>query len=101
MNDDWRPSNYKPRGGWRAMLPGWRVVLVALVAAGVFVARMLAHDVWESGEGVSFNVMKIVAGLVAMACVAPSLFSGKRPPGPGQFPTERRDDGAPHDDKNP
>ena len=100
MATDWKPSDHKPRGGWRAMLPGWRVVLVALAAAGVLAARMIAHDGWQADDGVSFNLMKIVAALVAMACVAPSLFSGKQPPGPGQFPTERRDDGASHDDKN-
>ena len=90
MADDWHPSNYKPRGGWRAMLPGWRIVLAALVGAGVIAAKMIAFDGWRGD--LSFNVMKIVAAIVAMAFVAPHLFSGKPPPKPGEFPTERNDE---------
>ena len=88
MNDDWKPSHYKPRGGWRAMLPGWRMVLVALAGAGAIAVKMVVFDGWR-GE-LSFNVMKIAVAIVAMACVAPHLFSGRPPP--GRFPTERKDD---------
>ena len=87
MNDDWKPSQYKPRGGWRAMLPGWRVVLAALAFAGVVVVKVIVFDGWRGD--VSFNVMKIAVVIIAMACVAPHLFSGKPPP--GRFPTERDD----------
>ncbi len=90
MTDDWRPSNYKPRGGWRATLPGWRVVLAALVACGAIAVKMIVLDGWRGD--VSFNLMKIIAAIVAMALVAPHLFSGKPPPEPGQFPTERSDE---------
>ena len=67
MADDWRPSNHKPRGGWCALPPGWRGDL-------------------------SFNLMKVGVAIVAMAIVAPHLFSGKPPPRPGEFPTERSDE---------
>ena len=90
MADDWRPSQYKPRGGWRAMLPNWRVVLAAGVGAGAIAGHMILHDGWD--RDVSFNLMKIVAAIVAMAFVAPHLFSGKPPPKLGQFPTERSDE---------
>ena len=90
MADDWRPSNYKPRGGWRAMLPGWRVVLAALVACGAIALKMIVYDGWRGD--VSFNLMKGFVAIVAMALVAPHLFSGKPPPKPGEFPTERGDE---------
>jgi hypothetical protein len=89
MADDWRPSNYKPRGGWRAMLPGWRVVLAVLVACGAIAVKVIVVDGWRGD--LSFNLMKILAVIVAMALVAPRLFSGKPAPKPGEFPTERND----------
>jgi len=89
MANDWRPSDYKPRGGWRAMLPGWRVWLVALAAAGFIGVRMVALNGWNGDT--SFNLMKIGVAIVAAACVAPQLFSGKAPPRPGEFPTERNE----------
>ena len=96
MNDDWRPSQYKPRGGWRAMLPDWRVGLAALVFAGVVAVKVIVFDGWRGD--VSFNVTKIAVVIVAMACVTPHLFSGKAPP--GQFPTERDDRNVErHDDE--
>ena len=91
MNDDWRPSQYKPRGGWRAMLPGWRVVLVALGGGGFIAVKAIALGGLD--RDLSFTLMKIVAAIVAFACVAPHLFSGRPPPRPGHFPIERRDDG--------
>ena len=90
MADEWRPSNYKMRGGWRALLPGWRVALAALVGAGAIGAKMIWFDGW-SGD-LSFNLMKIGVAIVAAAIVAPHLFSGKPPPRPGEFPTQRNDE---------
>ena len=100
MADDWRPSQYKPRGGLRAMLPDWRVVLAALVAAGAIGAKMFFYD--DGRHDFSFNLMKGLAAVVAMACVAPHLFSGKPPPKPGEFPTEPHDERVRAvDDKTP
>ncbi len=90
MADDWRPSNYRPRGGWRALLPGWRVPLAAVVAGGAIAVKLVVFDGWRGD--VSFNLMKVGVAIVAMAIIAPHLFSAKPPPRPGEFPTERSDE---------
>ena len=96
MSNDWRPSHYKPRGGWRASLPRLGVVLVALVAAACLGFRMFFLA--GSGEELSFKVMVAIVGVIAMACVAPQNFGSGRPRKPGEFPTERNDQALRADD---
>jgi hypothetical protein len=88
--DDWRPSQYKPRGGWRAMLPDWRVALTALAVAAAIATKFFFYD--SSSHDVSFKLMTGLVAVGAMACVAPHRFSAKPSPKPGQFPTERNDE---------
>jgi hypothetical protein len=91
MAGEWKPSDYKPRGGWRAMLPGWPALLAALGFVGVMALKVVFLDHDASQAQLSFVLMKIFAAVVAMACVAPHLFSGKAPPAPGSFPTDKHD----------
>ena len=96
MNDDWKPSQYKPRGGWRATLPGGRMLVAVPWFAGVVAVKLIVHDQWS--RDLSFDVMMVSVVVVAMACVAPHRIFGK--PSPDPFPTERRDDDVQrHDDE--
>ena len=90
MADDWHPSHYKPRGGWRASLPRLSAVLVALVVAAYVGFRMFFLA--RSGEELSFKLMLAVVGIIGMACVAPQNFGSAKPRRPGEFPTERNDE---------
>ena len=89
MSDDWRPSHYKPRGGWRAMLPGWRVLLAILAGGTAVAVKVVAFDGW--GPDTSFNLMKIGVAIVAVACVAPHLLTNRPPPRPGHFSVDDDD----------
>ena len=89
MSDDWRPSHFKPRGGWRALLPDWRVLLAVLAGAAALAVKVIVFDGW--GPDTSFNLMKIGVTIVAAACVAPHLLTRKPPPRPGHFPVDNTD----------
>jgi hypothetical protein len=92
MSSDWKPSNHRPAGVWRGLVPGRRTLRAALAGAGSLAVLTVAFNGWSSD--LSFNLMNIGAAILAAACVAPHLFSAKPAPRPGRFPTGRVDDGA-------
>ncbi len=74
MTDDWKPADYKPRGGWRAMLPSGPALLALLVSiaaiAGLWIFEQGTDGNW------TFTAAKVLAVVIALACVAPQRLRG-------------------------